>query len=216
VGGQPGAVAVVVAAGSFPIEAVVGGSTAIERVIAALASLPAAGEVVVAPILSMGNRTPARLGARVTLSRPRDTRLEAIRSALEAAQPSATVLLHDADQPLVTSQWLSDALAGTTDHPVVASGAPVKAAFKRVAGGVIEETVPRDRLVRLVGPRAFRREVLSEVLLHADAEGWPCDDEVRAARLAGVPVAVHLVTDVNVRVTDALSAELAGRLASGC
>jgi 2-C-methyl-D-erythritol 4-phosphate cytidylyltransferase len=211
---MPDAVAVVVAASPFPIEVSIGGRPAIEWVLSALASLPAIREIVVAPHMGIADRPAAGLAAAVRWCRPRATRIQAISSALQAAGPSATVLLHDADQPLVSPRWLADVLAGAADHPAVASGVPVKAAFKRVAGGVIEETVPRDRLVRLAGPRAFRRDVLSTVLDRAVAEGWQCGDEMRGARLAGVPVAVHPVADINIRVTDALSAELVVRLAA--
>ncbi len=213
-GEQPSAVAVVVAATSFPIEAAIEDRTAIEWVLSALVSLPTVREIVVVPQVGIIDWKPAGLGIEDRWCGPQGTRMQAISSALNAAGPSATILLHDAEQPLVTTRWLSDVLAGTADHPGVASGVPVKAAFKRVAGGVIEETVPRDRLVRLVGPRAFRRDVLSEVLERAVAEGWRCGDEIHAARLAEVPVAVHPVSDINILVTDALSAELAGRLAA--
>jgi 2-C-methyl-D-erythritol 4-phosphate cytidylyltransferase len=213
VGEQLSAVAVVVAATSFPTEVAICGRPALEWVLSALASLPAIREIVVPPHVGIADPRPARLAAEVRWCRPRDTRIQAISSALRAAEPSATVLLHDADQPLVTPRWLADVLAGTAGHPAVASGVPVKAAFKRVTDGVIEQTVPRERLVRLVGPRAFRRDVLSEVLDRVIAEGWRCGDEVRATRLAGVPVAIHTAPDVNVCVTDALSAALVGRLA---
>jgi 2-C-methyl-D-erythritol 4-phosphate cytidylyltransferase len=214
VGEELSAVAVVVLATPMPVQIAIGDRVILELILSALASVPAVTEIVVAPLVGIAGRRPAGLGAEVRWCRPRDTRMQAISSALHAAGPSATVLLHDADQPLVTPRWLSDVLAGTAKHPAVASGAPVKAAFKRVAGGVIEATVPRDRLSRLVGPRAFRRDVLSKVLDRAVAEGWRCGDEVRAARLAGVPVAVHAASDFNIRVTDALSAELVGRLAA--
>jgi 2-C-methyl-D-erythritol 4-phosphate cytidylyltransferase len=211
----PAAVAVLVVAGRLPIEAMIQGRTAFERALSALSAAPGVREVIVAPQVEIGEEVRAAHACPSTWCSPQASRLPAIRSALDAAGPSSSVLVHDADQPLVTPRCLSEVLVGTADHPAVAGGAAVKAAFKRVVNGVIEETVPRHRLVRLVGPRAFRRDVLLQVLLRADAERWLCHDEVRAARLAGVPVAIHRMTDINIRVTDALSSDLAGRHAIG-
>jgi 2-C-methyl-D-erythritol 4-phosphate cytidylyltransferase len=214
VGEQSGAVAVVVVANLVPVQAVIGNTTAVERVLSTLVQLPDVKDVLVAPLVEIADDASAEFGSSVRWCVPQTTRLDAIRTALHAATASATVLLHDADQPLIPPQCLTDVLAGTANHVAVAGGTPVKAAFKQVVDGVIEETVPRHRLIRLVGPRAFRREVLLDILRSADAGRWPCDDELRAARLAGVPVAVHRITNVNIRVVDAISSNLAGRLAT--
>jgi len=213
VGEEMDAVAVVVLATSVPMRLTIGGRIVLNWVCSALGAVPGVIQIVVAPLVGVADQPPAGLGAGVTWCRPEDGRLSAIRSALRTALPSASVLVHEADQPMVTARWLSDVLAVTAQHPALASGTPVKAAYKQVADGMVQQTVPRDRLVHLVGPRAFRRDVLSEVLERAAAEGSRCADEVCAARLAGVPVAVHRVSEANILVTDAPGAELAGRLA---
>jgi 2-C-methyl-D-erythritol 4-phosphate cytidylyltransferase len=85
------------------------------------------------------------------------TRAESVRNALaEVSDEALVVLVHDAARPLVDDAVIERVLArldGTVDG--VVPGLPVGDTVKRVAGGLVAETVDRDGLFAVQTPQAF-------------------------------------------------------------
>jgi 2-C-methyl-D-erythritol 4-phosphate cytidylyltransferase len=94
------------------------------------------------------------------------TRAESVRAAVaDVADEALVIVVHDAARPLVSDaivervlQPLSEGYDGVV--PVV----PVPDTLKRVSGGVVEETVPRDDVVAAQTPQAFLAPVLRRAL----------------------------------------------------
>ncbi len=85
------------------------------------------------------------------------TRAESVRNALaEVADDALVVLVHDAARPLVDDAVVERVLGGLAQGvDGVVPGLPLSDTIKRVAKGVVVETVPREELVAVQTPQAF-------------------------------------------------------------
>jgi 2-C-methyl-D-erythritol 4-phosphate cytidylyltransferase len=90
------------------------------------------------------------------------TRAESVRNALhEVPDDALVVLVHDAARPLVEDAVL-DRLVGRLGEGFdgVVPALPLRDTVKRVDGGAVVETVPRDDLVAVQTPQVFLAERL--------------------------------------------------------
>jgi 2-C-methyl-D-erythritol 4-phosphate cytidylyltransferase/2-C-methyl-D-erythritol 2,4-cyclodiphosphate synthase len=96
-------------------------------------------------------------------------------------------LIHDAARPFVPSDVLDRLIASLDDHQGAVPVLPVVDTLAEVAGS-LGETVPRDRVVRVQTPQAFRFDLI--LAAHRD---WPDErdatDDAQIARAAGMSVA---------------------------
>jgi 2-C-methyl-D-erythritol 4-phosphate cytidylyltransferase len=182
----------------------------------ALTASPEIEQVVVA--LPVGAGLPQVSGEGVIGVEGGATRSESVRCALEVAQESDTVLVHDAARPLLTPaivRRVLAALAADADADAAIAAAPVTDTIKRVAdhGGVLE-TLDRSSLWAVQTPQVFRREALERALAQpADVLGEATDDAWLVER-AGGRVVVASVAAENLKVTTPLDLEIAGELLS--
>jgi len=109
-------------------------------------------------------------------------------SALKAvAAEEDWVLVHDAARPCLTAEDLDCLVSTLRDHPVGGLlGVPVHDTLKRVlAGGEVEETVPRRDLWQAYTPQMFRLGLLTRSLEQALEKGELVTDDASAVELAG-------------------------------
>jgi 2-C-methyl-D-erythritol 4-phosphate cytidylyltransferase len=94
------------------------------------------------------------------------TRAESVRAALADVPPDAlVVLVHDAARPLVTDEVVERVLGPLGEgYDGAVPALPVPDTLKRVSGGSVVETVPRDDLVAAQTPQAFLAESLRRAL----------------------------------------------------
>ncbi len=90
------------------------------------------------------------------------TRAESVRTALAEVDDSAVaVLVHDAARPLLTDEIVERVLAPLSEgFQGAVPGIALPDTVKRVADGVVRETVDRDDLVAVQTPQAFVVDVL--------------------------------------------------------
>ena len=128
------------------------------------------------------------------------TRVESVVEGLHALPESAAfVLVHDAARPLVSPEVVDrvlGALAGGA--AAVIPGVAIPDTVKRVEGGVVVETLPRDVLVAVQTPQGFPRAILAEALA-MDATG--ATDCASLAERAGHPVTVVAGDAANFKIT---------------
>ncbi len=128
------------------------------------------------------------------------TRQDSVRAGLDALLPHAPdiVLVHDAARPHIPAGTIEALLAALEHRPGAIPAAPVADTLKRVAGGVITETVPRDGLFRAQTPQAFR----FATLLAAHQSGFiGATDDASLLEAAGEPVAIVPGSDDNIKLT---------------
>ena len=139
-------------------------------------------------------------------------------AALEGADEDV-VVVHDAARPLATAETFRrvvGAVASGADAATATIPSADTVAF--VADGKVVEVPPRERVVRVQTPQAFRREILRRAHAAAAAAGDTSatdDCGLVLAYLPGARVAAVPGDDANVKVTTAADLRIADELARG-
>ncbi|MGH2591156.1 MAG: 2-C-methyl-D-erythritol 4-phosphate cytidylyltransferase [Actinomycetota bacterium] len=147
------------------------------------------------------------------------TRQASVRAALAAISSGDVLVCHDAARPFASPALFSavvSALAGADGAvPVLA----VADTVKRVRGGIVDATEPRDGLALAQTPQAFDSSALRDAHDRAEREGVEVTDDAAALEWAGYRVSAVPGEVRNFKVTtpeDLARAELvASELARG-
>jgi 2-C-methyl-D-erythritol 4-phosphate cytidylyltransferase/2-C-methyl-D-erythritol 2,4-cyclodiphosphate synthase len=129
------------------------------------------------------------------------TRQDSVRAGLEAlehADPDV-VLVHDAARPLIPPGTIPALLEALEQRAGAIPALPVADTLKRVAGGLITETVPRDGLYRAQTPQAFRYKIL--LAAHRTGTGSAATDDASLLEGIGQSVAIVLGAEENIKLT---------------
>ncbi len=147
------------------------------------------------------------IDSRVTLVGGGAERGDSVRAAVEALPPGiATVLVHDAARPLVTTALIERVLGalreGSGDGAV--AGLPVADTIKEVdPTGAVLSTPERSRLRAVQTPQGFPRAVLLEAHARARAEGIVATDDAALVERYGGRVMVVEGDPDNLKITTA-------------
>ena len=162
-------------------------------------------------VLPAGKEWPPPEGVRVAVGGA--TRSASVRAGLVGIpQDADVVVVHDAARPLATRALFARVVAAVRAGADAAiPGVPVADTVKRVRDHVVVETVPRDDLVAVQTPQAFRRGALEAA--HA-TEGVGTDDAALVEAAGGTVVVVEGETR-NLKLTTAADLELAWALIEG-
>ena len=141
------------------------------------------------------------------------TRQASVRSGLAVVPPTAGILVvHDAAHPLASRQLFEAVIAAVRSGADGAVPAlPFTETIKQVDAGRSVASIPRDGLVLVQTPHAFRAHTLRAA--HA-RQGEATDDSVLVEAL-GAKVAVVPGDPRNVHVTTPAELQIAHRLAGG-
>lgn len=136
------------------------------------------------------------------------TRSESVRAGLVAAGDADRVLVHDAARPLASDELFRAVLdaIGAADGAV--PGVPVGDTVKRVRGRQVVATLPRDELVAVQTPQAFRGPILRA----AHAGGGDATDDAALVEAIGGTVVVVTGEPANFKVTSPEDLERAARV----
>jgi 2-C-methyl-D-erythritol 4-phosphate cytidylyltransferase len=194
-----------------------GGTTLIERCVAAFEAAPGVDEILVVMARGYTGQVEALLAdryAKVTavieggLTRPESTRvaLSAIAAGPSAAgQPDdCGVLLHDAARPLVDQRIIADCVAALAEHDAAGVAVPASDTMVVTADGVMRSMPRRETLHRCQTPQCFRLSVITRAheLAAADPGYSPTDDcGVVMRYLPDVPVQIVPGSERNIKVT---------------
>ncbi|MGD9998855.1 MAG: 2-C-methyl-D-erythritol 4-phosphate cytidylyltransferase [Ilumatobacteraceae bacterium] len=157
------------------------------------------GVVVVVPAADVTTES-AVFADRAVVVAGGTTRSESVRAGLAAVPVDASIVcVHDAARPFASVQLYRSvvaAVAAGADGAV--PGVPVTDTIKVVdAAGAVEGTPPRDRLVAVQTPQAFRAAVLRQ----AHAGGGEGTDDAALVEAAGGRVVVVAGESENRKVT---------------
>jgi 2-C-methyl-D-erythritol 4-phosphate cytidylyltransferase len=184
-----------------------GGATVIERSIAVTAracdgvvvALPAeSGWQPVAPVVAVAGGT---------------TRAASVRSALAAVPSDADiVVVHDAARPLASPMLFAAVIAAVRAGADAAVPAlAVADTVKRVEGDQVIETVPREGLVVVQTPQAFR----ADALRRAHRDGTDASDDAMLVEQSGGVVKIVAGEARNLKITLPADLELAAAMIDG-
>ena len=129
------------------------------------------------------------------------SRQDSVRLGLESLVEIApeTVLIHDAARPFVEASTISAVMDALDQHPGAVPAIPLADSLKRVADGLVQDTLPRDGLWRTQTPQGFR---FAEILAaHRARAGSDFTDDAQVAEAEGLSVAVVPAPESNFKVT---------------
>ena len=136
-----------------------------------------------------------------------ETRAESVRAGVaEVGGNAAVIAVHDAARPILPDEVLERVLTALNEGwDGVVPALPLPDTIKRVQGGRIVETLPREELVAAQTPQAFLARVLREALAGDLTEATDCSGlvEARGGRVTTVPGDRRLL-----KVTDQADLEL--------
>ncbi|WP_380877039.1 bifunctional enzyme IspD/IspF [Sphingomonas sp. DBB INV C78] len=116
------------------------------------------------------------------------TRRESVQRGLGAIAKASHVLIHDAARPFVSGVVIDRLVAALDDRPGAIPALPVADTLAR-AGDALGDVVPRDGLVRVQTPQAFRFDAILAAH-NVWPEGQDATDDAQIARAAGHAVAI--------------------------
>jgi 2-C-methyl-D-erythritol 4-phosphate cytidylyltransferase len=190
-----------------------GGTTLIERCVAAFEAAPGVDEILVVMARGYTGQVEALLGSRyrkVTAvieggpTRPESTRVALSAIAARAGGGDCGVLLHDAARPLVDRRIIADCVAALREHDAAGVAVATSDTIVIAVDGVMHSVPPRETLFRCQTPQCFRLSVITRAheLAAADPGFAPTDD--CGVVLRYLPeMKVHIVpgSERNIKVT---------------
>jgi 2-C-methyl-D-erythritol 4-phosphate cytidylyltransferase len=136
-----------------------------------------------------------------------ETRAESVRAGVaEVGDDAAVIAVHDAARPILPEQVLERVLTALNEGwDGAVPTLPLADTIKRVQGGQIVETLPREELFAAQTPQAFLAPVLREALAGDLSAATDCSAlvEARGGRVTTVPGDRRLL-----KVTDQADLEL--------
>jgi 2-C-methyl-D-erythritol 4-phosphate cytidylyltransferase len=129
------------------------------------------------------------------------TRKESVASALEAAAPGKDdfVCIHDAARPLIDPVEVAAVVDAAAETGAAIAGFGLIETVKKVDGGRVLETVPREELFAATTPQVFRAHILAEA--YAKEGKRDVTDDSELVERTGIPVRVVLTSRWNVKIT---------------
>jgi 2-C-methyl-D-erythritol 4-phosphate cytidylyltransferase/2-C-methyl-D-erythritol 2,4-cyclodiphosphate synthase len=187
----------------------IGGGTILQHSAAAFLQHPQVSQVVlVLPLEFMDVAIPFTRDARqqppdVCLVPGGARRQDSVANGFDAVDAAAeVVLIHDAARPFVSADLISRTIQSAGAHGAAIAAVQSRDTVKRVAGGVIAETIPRESVYLAQTPQGFRRAVLAAAIA-AGRSGAEGTDEAALAEHAGHKVHVVDGDPGNVKITTA-------------
>jgi 2-C-methyl-D-erythritol 4-phosphate cytidylyltransferase len=156
------------------------------------------GARIAALVRQMATTKPVRLVAGG------DRRQDSVANGLAAAAVdlwATVVAVHDGARPLATPAMFDAVLDAAERHGAAIVATPIVDTLKRVADGMVVETVPRDGLWAAQTPQAFSVGRLADALDEGDRRGLTVTDEAALFEALGWPVAIAPGDPANLKLT---------------
>jgi 2-C-methyl-D-erythritol 4-phosphate cytidylyltransferase len=137
-------------------------------------------------------------------------RSASVRAALQAAEDSEAVVVHDAARPLAAPELFARTLAELEECDCAVAAAPVSDTVKEAdESGAVLRTLDRGRLWAVQTPQAFRRPALERALDVEDAVLAAATDDAWLVERAGGTVRVVPAPRENLKVTSPVDLRVA-------
>lgn len=128
-------------------------------------------------------------------------RQDSVANAFDAVDPAAdVVLIHDAARPFVSAALIDKTIEAAVHHGAAIAALQSRDTVKKVAAGVIVDTLPRETIYLAQTPQGFRRDVLAAAV-KLGRDGVEATDEAALAERAGYQVHVVDGDPGNVKIT---------------
>ncbi len=182
----------------------IAGEPMLRRTIRAFAVMEGCREIIVAinPEWRQEAEACAEGLANVRFVDGGEERQDSIRNGLSALREDVdVVLVHDAARPLVSAGLIDRVVEKARECGAAIPAMPVAETVKRVRGGKILETVPREELMTAQTPQGFRPDLLNRAYARAAETGLLGTDDASLVEALGETVAVVPGDPANIKVT---------------
>lgn len=208
--GRSGVGAVIVAAGSSrrmggqdKLTALLGGRTVLARVIDVFERCRLIERIVIvlgALNLEWGRRLVVEQGwSKVSdVCAGGELRQDSVAAGLSHLTDCCWAVIHDGARPLLTEDLISRGLAAAEETGAAVAAVPVGDTIKLAEGGLVCETLPRDKLWAVQTPQVFRIDVINQA--YRKAEGEVTDDASLVEQM-GCPVKLYAGSYDNIKIT---------------
>jgi 2-C-methyl-D-erythritol 4-phosphate cytidylyltransferase len=192
------------------------GSTLLERAVESARGSRAVGRVLAVVPSGLEDRARRTL-ADTTVLAGGSSRQASVLVALRAIGGGAgdVVLIHDAARPFASSLLFDSVASAVEDTVGAVPVVPVADTVKRVSGDRVLETVPRDGLVLVQTPQAFRVGPLLEAHERAANEALEFTDDAALLEWAGRAIRAVPGERDNFKITTEGDLDLARAIARG-
>jgi 2-C-methyl-D-erythritol 4-phosphate cytidylyltransferase len=182
------------------------GEPILRRAVRAVLSTDVVGSIVVAVPPGLEAAAEAALeamGPHVVVAGG-TTRQGSVHRALEILDAAADVIVcQDAARPFATAELFRSVIEELVRGDGAVPAVPIPDTIKRVREGIVVATEPRDDLVAVQTPQAFRASTLREAHRRAEAAGLDFTDDAAVLEWAGYRVRVVPGDPANFKITSA-------------
>ena len=129
-------------------------------------------------------------------------RQESVHNGFRALDPSTDiVVVHDGVRPFVEVSMIEAVIEAAAEKGSAIMALPCTDTVKQVERQQVVSTLPRDKIVMVQTPQAFRYEILKEAFERASADHFYASDESCLVERLGFPVTVLLGSERNIKIT---------------
>lgn len=138
-------------------------------------------------------------------------RWQSVSNGINASE-AEWVMIHDAARPFVNHEVINRITARKSQYDCVITVTPEVDTIRMYSGDLAEETVDRDKLVRVGTPQMFRKKILCKGLVRAKSLKSPPTDEAILMQQMGVKVGIAWGDPRNFKITTQSDLEIAEAL----
>ncbi|MGM0847137.1 MAG: 2-C-methyl-D-erythritol 4-phosphate cytidylyltransferase [Bacillota bacterium] len=128
-------------------------------------------------------------------------RQHSVYNALQHAQRSSMILVHDGARPFITENVIKELVKKADEMGAAIAAAPVKDTIKKAAEGIVQETIERSSLWQVQTPQAFRHNLLMDAHKQAEHDAFTGTDDASLVERIGEKVGIVGSDYDNIKIT---------------
>jgi 2-C-methyl-D-erythritol 4-phosphate cytidylyltransferase len=142
-------------------------------------------------------------------------RQHSVYNGLKNMTSDGIVLVHDAARPFIQQTLIAELVESAENFGAAVLAVPVKDTIKKVANGMVMETVERSSLWAVQTPQAFRVPLLTKAHEYAEKVGFLGTDDASLVEYLGEKVAIVKGDYNNIKLTTPEDLSFANAILTG-
>ena len=131
-----------------------------------------------------------------------ETRQESVYRGFKEVEPDTNiVVIHDGVRPFVEVEMIKAVIRTATKKGSAITVLSCFDTVKEINQDQVVNTLPREKIVMVQTPQAFKYEILKESFERAEIDGFQGTDESSLVERSGFPVTVLLGSERNIKIT---------------
>lgn len=130
----------------------------------------------------------------------------------DAREDASLIAIHDGARPFISEKLLYDVLVSAVRTGASAPAIPVTDTIKKAEDGLVEETLPREKLWAVQTPQVFESSLIKGALEEAVEKKIAITDDCSAVERLGMKVTLTKGSSRNIKITTPLDLFVAERI----